>query len=71
MCEAPETRALSFRQQRILVDLCEGFTQKEIALHLGISHRTVGIEVARLKKTIPSLSALCRGLRFEPPVEKS
>jgi DNA-binding NarL/FixJ family response regulator len=71
MGETPEVRTLSFRQQSILADLCEGFTQKEIALHLGISLRTVGIEVAVLKKTIPSLSTLCRGLRMVPPPSKS
>jgi DNA-binding NarL/FixJ family response regulator len=71
MRETPEIRALSFRQQSILADLCEGFTQKEIALHLGISLRTVGIEVAILKKTIPFLSTLCRGLQMVPPSLKS
>jgi DNA-binding NarL/FixJ family response regulator len=67
MRDTPEVRTLSFRQQSILANLCEGFTQKEIALHFGISLRTVGIEVAILKKTIPSLSTLCRGLRIDPP----
>jgi len=54
---------LTLRQQRVLADLCEGFSQKEIALHLDISLRTVGNEVAALKKAIPSLSSLCRGVR--------
>jgi DNA-binding NarL/FixJ family response regulator len=67
MRETPEVRTLSFRQQSILADLCEGFSQKEIALHLGISLRTVGNEVAVLKKTIPSLSTLCRGLQINLP----
>lgn len=57
---------LTLRQQRILADLCEGRSQKEIALHLDISLRTVGIEVAALKRVIPSLTGLCRGIRAVP-----
>ena len=57
MRASPEARTLSFRQQRILADLCEGFTQKEVVLHLGISLCMVGIEVARLKR--PSLPFPC------------
>lgn len=54
---------LTFRQQRILAGLCEGFTHKEIARSEGISLRTVGIEVAALKKIVPNLANLCRGTR--------
>jgi DNA-binding NarL/FixJ family response regulator len=61
---------LTLRQQRILADLCEGFSQKEIALHLNISLRTVGNEVAALKKVIPSLSCLSRGVRILPEPSK-
>jgi DNA-binding NarL/FixJ family response regulator len=57
------TRELTFRQQRILADLCEGFTQKEIARREGISLRTVGFEVSSLKKIVPNLASLCRGTR--------
>ena len=57
------SRELTFRQQRILADLCEGFTQKEIARREGISLRTIGVEVAALKQAVPTLASLCRGVR--------
>ena len=62
---------LTLGQQRVLADLCEGYSQKEIALRLGISLRTVGVDVAELKQIIPSLSTLCRGIRPPPPSGKS
>jgi DNA-binding NarL/FixJ family response regulator len=54
---------LTFRQQRILADLCEGYTQKEIARRENLSLRTVGVEVAALKRVVPTLASLCRSTR--------
>ncbi len=63
-------RELSFRQQRILADLCEGLHPK--------GDRPAGGDFpaygwrsrsAALKKIVPTLASLCRGTRPIPGIE--
>lgn len=49
---APETLGLTLRERQIANAVCQGQTSKQIALDLGLSHRTVEVFRARiLKKT--------------------
>jgi DNA-binding NarL/FixJ family response regulator len=52
LTSTPETLGLTLRERQIANAVCQGQTSKEIALDLGLSHRTVEVFRARiLKKT--------------------
>lgn len=52
LASSPETLGLTSRERQIANAVCQGQTSKQIALDLGLSHRTVEVFRARiLKKT--------------------
>jgi two-component system response regulator FixJ len=64
---------LSSREREVLAGVARGLTNKEIGIELGISHRTVEIHRARLKRkldvtTVAALLAVVFTEREQLPV---
>lgn len=61
---------LSDRERAVLHGLGDGLTQKEIALQLQVSRRTVESDIARLKKRLAASSAFALGLRVAKLIDE-
>lgn len=66
----PSVHDIDFTDEAIIIALIEGMTSKEIALQVGISHRTVEHRLERMKKQIgarslPHLVALLVSAGFD------
>lgn len=60
MTGSPSIDRLTAREREVAMGLARGLSNKQIGRELGISHRTVEIHRARLKRKLglPTLSAL-------------